>query len=149
MSLPGFCGCGFCSALSLTLPFTLALPVLPLHAVSRGGGSVGARAPVAHSNWGGSELREATHHPGKSLCQSACLSFSLVAFLSRRTCSSVFLFSGYLGPLIVTLFLFLSSPLSFLHCVVSLSGTSVCCSSTAHLPFGSHSPTLTPRFTTE
>ncbi|KAI4831052.1 hypothetical protein KUCAC02_002653, partial [Chaenocephalus aceratus] len=32
--------------------------------VGRGGGSVGARAPVAHSHWGGSELREATHHPG-------------------------------------------------------------------------------------
>ncbi|XP_030269957.1 C-myc promoter-binding protein-like isoform X2 [Sparus aurata] len=29
-----------------------------------GGGSVGARAPVAHSHWGGSELREATLHPG-------------------------------------------------------------------------------------
>ncbi|XP_035808614.2 C-myc promoter-binding protein-like isoform X8 [Amphiprion ocellaris] len=30
--------------------------------VGRGGGSVGARAPVAH--WGGCELREATLHPG-------------------------------------------------------------------------------------
>ncbi|XP_074521938.1 C-myc promoter-binding protein-like isoform X2 [Halichoeres trimaculatus] len=29
-----------------------------------GGGSVGARAPVVHSHWGGSELREATLHPG-------------------------------------------------------------------------------------
>ncbi|XP_076590116.1 C-myc promoter-binding protein-like isoform X1 [Chaetodon auriga] len=28
------------------------------------GGSVGARAPVANSHWGGSELREATLHPG-------------------------------------------------------------------------------------
>ncbi|XP_069382569.1 C-myc promoter-binding protein-like isoform X4 [Paralichthys olivaceus] len=32
--------------------------------VGRGGGSVGARAPVAHSHCGGSELREATLHPG-------------------------------------------------------------------------------------
>ncbi|XP_032378333.1 C-myc promoter-binding protein isoform X1 [Etheostoma spectabile] len=32
--------------------------------VGREGGGVGARAPVAHSHWGGSELREATLHPG-------------------------------------------------------------------------------------
>ncbi|KAM6942929.1 C-myc promoter-binding protein-like isoform 3-T3 [Xenentodon cancila] len=32
--------------------------------VGRGGGSVGARPVVAHSHWGGSELREATLHPG-------------------------------------------------------------------------------------
>nr|XP_020480824.1 C-myc promoter-binding protein-like isoform X3 [Monopterus albus] len=32
--------------------------------VGRGGGSVGARALAAHSHWGGSELREATVHPG-------------------------------------------------------------------------------------
>ncbi|XP_060913426.1 C-myc promoter-binding protein-like isoform X3 [Labrus mixtus] len=31
---------------------------------SRGGGGAGARAPVALSHWGGSELREATLHPG-------------------------------------------------------------------------------------
>lgn len=79
---PWFCGCGFCSALSLTLPFTLALPVLPLHAAGCGGGSVGTRALVAHSHWGGSELREATLHPGKPLCQPACLSLSGCIFLS-------------------------------------------------------------------
>lgn len=70
---PWFFGCGVCSALSLTLPFTLALPVLPLHAVGRGGCSVAARALVAHSHWGGSELREATRHPGKPLCQPVYL----------------------------------------------------------------------------
>lgn len=54
------------------LPFTLALPVLPSHAVGCRGGSLGARAPVAHSHGGGFELRKATLHPGKpSLSQSA------------------------------------------------------------------------------
>lgn len=125
---PWFCGCGFCSALSLTLPFTLALPVLPLHAVGRGGGSVGARVLVAHSHCGGSELREATLHPGKPLC----LSVSLVAFLSHLTCSVTFSSCLASSP-----FSFLSlcdyPPLSF-HCVT------VCFSSLAHFSFTFHSP---------
>lgn len=74
-------GCGLC--LSLTPPpFTLALPVSPLHAAGRGGGSVGPGAPVAHCQWGGSERRDATLHPGKPLCQPACLSLGCL-FLSR------------------------------------------------------------------
>lgn len=77
-----FFGCGFCSALSLTLPFTLALPVLPLHAVGRGGDSAGSRPVVARSHWVGSELREATLHPGKHLSHSTSFSFSsFVSFL--------------------------------------------------------------------
>lgn len=75
------------SALSLTLPFTLALPMLPLHAVGRGGSNVGARALATHSRWVGSELREAALHPGKPLCQPFCH----VAFLFHLTCSTVFL----------------------------------------------------------
>lgn len=65
------CDYGFCSFLSLTLPFTPVLPVLLLHAASRGRSSVGA-----HSQLGASELREANLHPGKPLCELACLRLS-------------------------------------------------------------------------
>lgn len=96
---------------TLTPPFTLALPVLPLHAVGRGGGSVGARAPVAHSHWGGSELREATHHPGNPLCQSACLALWFLCLISP----DLFYFSSSHFSLPS-----LRPPLLFLSC---LSGT--------------------------
>ncbi len=135
-----FCGCGFSSALSLTLPFTLALPVLPLHAASRGGGSVGARASVAHSHWGGSELREATLHPGKPLCQPAYLSLWL-----HFSVIITFLFSDFYR-------VFSSSLLPFSLCALASSFSppmwhlsvwhiTVCCSSLAHLSFAflSHS----------
>lgn len=58
-------------ALCLTLPFTLALPVLLLHAVGQGGCGVGASALAAHLHSGGSELREATHHAGKPLSSTS------------------------------------------------------------------------------
>lgn len=77
------CDYGFCFVLSLTLPFTPALPVLLLHAASRGRSSVGA-----HSQWGASELREANLHPGKPLCELACLTLS--GWISVSYCRFIF-----------------------------------------------------------
>lgn len=121
MSSSWFCGCGFCSALSLTLPFTLALPVLPLHAA--GGG--GTRAPVVHSHWGGSELREATLHPGKPLCLRVRL--FLVSLLCL-TCS-VMTFSGLSSSPFLP-FVNLSP-----HCDISPSSTSFISAPLFLLPF--------------
>lgn len=128
---PWFFGCGVCSALSLTLPFTLALPVLPLHAVGRGGCSVAARALVAHSHWGGSELREATRHPGKPLCQPVYL----YLYFSPLSYSAIFRFFDFFSSHcpIVSVSLCLYDLAFFLSSIVSsLYSTHQCC---AHVPF--------------
>lgn len=117
-------GCAFCSALSLTLPLTLARPVLPLHAVSHGRGSAGAGAQGSHSHSGGSELRDATLHPGKphfSVC--SCVRFCLMLLTQQF----------FLEPLLLCLFLSLPPPLLFLQSIICIHGTSVCCSSRAHI----------------